>query len=311
MEATKRKRVKTVFGTNEVPHLWANQSVDYARNAQGNLYFRGDTIYSYGSHFPMARLIGGNRVLVSTRGYSSTTAGHLSSVRSAVRHMDILLVHNVMADGVDSHLTNVSKMIETIEELAGKMSRARQNKDYYKSEIVKVQLTLKQYVEIMDIEKHLDAVQLEFLKDSYFDVESPEYVSTLSDRVTRRAEAIIARDKIRKEQEKKEAKKSLKRWLNGEYVGSRIFDVLQTGPMLRLSGDMVETSMGAKVPVAEARLLAKVVDKVEQSKENLKPEDMRIGHYTINLITTTGDIVAGCHKIKAKEIKRFRKVMGW
>ena len=49
------KRQKHVFDTGEVSHLWANRAQDEARNRQGNLYFTGDTIYSYGSHFPIAR----------------------------------------------------------------------------------------------------------------------------------------------------------------------------------------------------------------------------------------------------------------
>lgn len=49
------KRVKQVYPTNEIPHLWAHKTQSNARNAQGNLYFDGDTIYSYGSHFAIAR----------------------------------------------------------------------------------------------------------------------------------------------------------------------------------------------------------------------------------------------------------------
>ena len=49
------KRKKHVFDTGEIPHLWAHRTQEDARNRQGNLYFTGDTIYSYGSHFPIAR----------------------------------------------------------------------------------------------------------------------------------------------------------------------------------------------------------------------------------------------------------------
>jgi len=50
-----KKRKKLVFDTGEIPHLWAHRTQEEARNRQGNLYFTGDTIYSYGSHFPIAR----------------------------------------------------------------------------------------------------------------------------------------------------------------------------------------------------------------------------------------------------------------
>ena len=87
-EAKERKRQRNVFPTNEIPHLWAHQVQNSARSAQGNFYFIGDTIYSYGSHFPIARRVtnsaGKAAVLMTTRTYSVTTAGHVHMVRMAI-----------------------------------------------------------------------------------------------------------------------------------------------------------------------------------------------------------------------------------
>src|SRR6267154_4925390 len=91
-EAKTRKRKKTVFDTGEIPHLWAHKVQENARNAHGNLYFDGETIYSYGSHFPIARHVVNNptkknpkpAVLFTTPSYSVTTSGHISAVRSAI-----------------------------------------------------------------------------------------------------------------------------------------------------------------------------------------------------------------------------------
>lgn len=47
--------MKTVFtDISQVAHLWANQLQESARNS-GNYYFNGDAIYSYGSHFMIAK----------------------------------------------------------------------------------------------------------------------------------------------------------------------------------------------------------------------------------------------------------------
>ena len=82
------KRKKYVFDTGEIPHLWAHRTQEKARNRQGNLYFTSDTIYSYGSHFPIARHVvseGDERaVLFTTATYSVTTSSHCSAVRSAI-----------------------------------------------------------------------------------------------------------------------------------------------------------------------------------------------------------------------------------
>jgi hypothetical protein len=102
-QAKTRKRAKHVFGTGEVPHLWAHKVQASARNAQSNLYFENDTIFSYGSHFPIARHVLDNptnrnpqsAVLFTTRSYSNTTSGHISAVRSAIpKDVPVFHVYN-------------------------------------------------------------------------------------------------------------------------------------------------------------------------------------------------------------------------
>ncbi len=83
-----KKRKKCVFDTGEIPHLWVHRTQDEAGNRQGNLYFTGNTIYSYGPHFPIARHVtneaGERAVLLTTATYSVTTSSHCSAVRSAI-----------------------------------------------------------------------------------------------------------------------------------------------------------------------------------------------------------------------------------
>lgn len=57
-----------------------------------NLYIEGDTIYSYGRHFPIARRLSpeeqsktGLKYVFNKYGYSNTTAKHKSHVRCAIR----------------------------------------------------------------------------------------------------------------------------------------------------------------------------------------------------------------------------------
>jgi hypothetical protein len=45
----------TRYVREDVAHVWAHQLQSHARNKRGNFYFQGDTIYSYGSHFPIAK----------------------------------------------------------------------------------------------------------------------------------------------------------------------------------------------------------------------------------------------------------------
>jgi len=48
-------RTRNVYPSDMVAHLWANKSQDSARESGGRFYFVGDTIYSYGAHFPSPR----------------------------------------------------------------------------------------------------------------------------------------------------------------------------------------------------------------------------------------------------------------
>ncbi len=91
--------MRTVIRSVEVPHLWAHKVQPYARSkGTGNLFFGDDTIYSYGTHFPIARHVTNSRgesaVLFTTRTRSVTTAKHIRMVRAAIP--DNVTVFNVV-----------------------------------------------------------------------------------------------------------------------------------------------------------------------------------------------------------------------
>lgn len=83
------------MNNDQVAHLWANKSRQQAKGS--NVFFEGNTIYSYGHHFPMARLYKGV-VLYTTGSYSVTTAKHLSIVRRACSHLTVFNVDDVSAE---------------------------------------------------------------------------------------------------------------------------------------------------------------------------------------------------------------------
>lgn len=72
---------------------WAKRITDPSLRelaARGSVFAQGDTIYSYGTHFPMATVYRDNKgrarfVLVNGDTYSVTTSGHQSMVRGVIR----------------------------------------------------------------------------------------------------------------------------------------------------------------------------------------------------------------------------------
>jgi len=104
--------MKTVVSPSEVAHLWANKVQDNARNSNNTIFFRDETIYSYGYHFPIAKHIineqGDQAVLFTTRSYSNTTAKHIGKVHSACSHTRIIRVPRPD----DTFSSNVEVMIK-------------------------------------------------------------------------------------------------------------------------------------------------------------------------------------------------------
>ena len=122
-------RTRHVYPVDMVAHLWAHKAQESARNG-GNFYFDGDTIYSYGSHFPIARHVEtrrGRAVLFTTRDYSVTTSGHKWTVLGACKHLTVFHVQ---------HPTDTDRKAQFAEyrerylDLARKYSRARSNKPW-------------------------------------------------------------------------------------------------------------------------------------------------------------------------------------
>ena len=123
--------MKTVFSdVSQVTHLWANQLQDNAKNSGHNFFFSGKTIYSYGYHFPIAKHVtndnGQSCVLFTERSYSLTTAKHISVVRQAVNHKDIVYCYSPES----SHEEHFKHWLRNAESVAKSLLSARKPEKY-------------------------------------------------------------------------------------------------------------------------------------------------------------------------------------
>jgi hypothetical protein len=302
------KRKKHVFDTGEIPHLWAHRTQDEARNRQGNLYFTSDTIYSYGSHFPIARHLtseaGERAVLFTTGTYSVTTSSHCSAVRSAIPSgVPVFHVPNVCHgrySGVDldadDHTSNLSDYGERVENHVITSARARSS---YTKEW-----------------NHQQAVGLRDEAIAYcafFGLPTPNIpeVSELdSDALTaiRKREAKRAAEKA--EKTKRQRMEALVRqheliaqWRAGRYAGC-LYDV---PTMLRIEGDEMVTSRGARFPVSHAKRALAFVRKVRESGKAYvrNGHTIHLGPYALDRIEADGTVKAGCHVVSWAEIERI------
>lgn len=80
---------KCITDDREIAHLWAHQVQKEAYKPNYSFYFEGKSIYSYGSHFEIARLVDVPHednpvVLFNNQTYSMSTSVHQNAVRSAI-----------------------------------------------------------------------------------------------------------------------------------------------------------------------------------------------------------------------------------
>src|ERR1039457_3060700 len=302
------KRKKHVFDTGEIPPLWAHRTQDEARNRQGNLYFTGDTIYSYGSHFPIARHVaneaGERGVLLTTATYSVTTSSHCSAVRSAIPSgVPVFHVPNVCHGRysgsdltADDHAGNLADYAERIEKHVITSARARSS-----------------YAKTWNNQHAGHLRDQAFAYCAFFGLpvpNIPEVPEIDSDALTaiRKREAKRASEKA--EQTKREWAEALVRqqeliakWRTSEYHGC-LYDI---PPMLRIVGDEVVTSRGARFPISHAKRALAFIRRVRESGQAYvrNGHTIHLGPYALDRIEPDGTVKAGCHVVSWEEIERI------
>lgn len=293
--------MRHVYPNHEIPHLWAHQSQDKARNSTGSLYFEGQTIYSYGSHFPIARhvtnLRGEKAVLFTTVNHSVTTSSHCSAVAHAIP-LSVPVFHVPYLrsgwDELPDTADNVESYVRRISELLAKAKRARTNRDWLEREALALREELRGYLAFFDLiavalpeSDELDALETWIKGHEEGERQRREEAARIAEQVRRRDQA-----------------EQIQRFLAGDPYASYIAGV---SPMLRVVADEVETSLGARFPRAHAiRGLAFVRAVRASGREYVSNgHAIHLGNYAIDRIEPDGTVHAGCHVVKWEEIERI------
>lgn len=300
--------MKRVVSNDEIAHLWFHQTQPEARNAKRSYYFEGDTIYSYGRHFPIARHVEtkrGKAVLFTTESRSITTTGHTFRVRSAIPNATLTFYVPSFPEpdspkDATSHKDNFAYFAREIETALGKSARARKSWaiESYHGRAGWLVEQCKGYCK-------------------FFALRVPK-LPTVSPLNSEGMEKIKAKEAERKAAERKEnarlaaeraehERTKCDRWRAGEYVGS----LYNVPVMLRIGlvggESVVETSRGARVPVSHALLGLAFVRKVVKSGVEYvrNGHTFHLGTFPVDRIETDGTLHAGCHVISFAEIERL------
>jgi hypothetical protein len=86
--------VRSRFDNGMTAHVWAQHSQTFGQSGNGNFYFEGRALYSYGRHYvagylapAVGDLSGVGLALINSDSNSVTTAGHVSDAAGASRHL--------------------------------------------------------------------------------------------------------------------------------------------------------------------------------------------------------------------------------
>lgn len=115
-----------------VAHLWANEKQESANGS--NFYFEGESIYSYGRHFEVGRIVRNKRgekaYLINDTYYSSTTSKHQYYVREAIPTGSKVFYVECNISYCIGNMLFVTNMLECIKDAIEKYKKARTELSY-------------------------------------------------------------------------------------------------------------------------------------------------------------------------------------
>lgn len=373
---------RQVFPTAEIPHKWAHQTQESARNPQGNLYFRGPTIYSYRDSWPLARIYRNKKsgvtstgcvlVLTNSEKYSNTTAQHQYAVERAATHLAQIAVPYPAPRFEGSkletaaHKENLAYFEKAMQRALEKAERATTEDKVrnYANRANALHKDMADYMMFFGIRRKMPAL-LSFAAafERARRIENPDPAS-LDKRERDRAKRAAATDAVTEyRQEMARSMQAAGHWISsrafrnaarwktalensmrrskngsdfyahqalrsdwrlfGAFSGASDYSRVPGDVMLRIREDSpregaeIETSLGARVPVAAAPMVWRIVEGVRNAKlgaaRNLREglaQRIMVGDYPLDRIDADGTLHAGCHTIPYSELASVARQLG-
>ena len=277
--------MRTKFSSNrELAHIWANNDDPTVYKTANSVSCQFNRFFSYNTC--IAEIVG-DSVIFNIHSYSNTTAKHQSLLYSAMHGKNIIALDipplnlkTLVFTQNDFNQVIVEHSHRKIAELLVKSYKARLNSEHYKASAYKIGENLKAYANLLGLD--------------YSPLDLSEYQNSAleADKVRK------AQEKIRKAEKIKEQAESLEKWR----AGADIRAYFET-TALRIKGDEIETSKGAKVPVEHAIRAFPLLVRLHKGENSidLSAHSIKLGHYTVNRVEKDR-LIVGCHSIPFNEI---------
>lgn len=273
--------MRTVLrNTDEVIHVFAQQTQSEGRNQSGSIFFYDKKIYSYGYHYLLGQFIDKDTILINDKGYSVTTAKHINSLSGATSHKRQFFKTKCELEFV----------YPKIKDYLQKLPRATKNKGYYLREIFSLYKSLNEYLEYTKTKTKVSKLK------EYKELK--KIVSRLEIDKEQILLEVAEQNKKRYQRQQEKQKEQIQDFRIHEK--SYLHNLPQS--LLRLSLDKtnVETSKGVKIEVKKAKVLYKLIEAGKDIK------GFKLDYYTV--IGIKDNILKiGCHNIPLQEINTIGK----
>lgn len=299
-----RQKLTGLTSNSKVAHAYT-YAEKHEFGGTANFYFRDDVIYSYGSHFPIAKKVRSKsgeivHVLFTESSYSISTSKHISMAQQAIRqHEQIFCITDIdFFDALKECKAQLQNMIEVTPKIA--RARAEWKIDDYTRQVLSSLGTIRTVAKYYKISSKLPKYIKELLKlDSADVITSMQGVAAKSEAAKKREEAKLAKARAKRQaKQMQDLKVGIDEWKSGTKAS------IDTGfiglDFLRLSADglEIETTQQISIPSQEFTRLIKLYDagKIVGAKV--------ADNYTV--LASNGTVKIGCHNIPKEEILEIR-----
>ncbi len=298
--------MKTVFRSKEIAHVWANEAAPYG-NSPASTRFDGDRFYSFATVIAnRIRHRGKVAYVVDSSTFSSFTSKHQGRVLQAIRNTSRVFHVHCGKRGQQLEFTPQSLRDYYMNEFKQMMDLPKSRYKFKQAEaLIHAASRLKSASEVCAYFGIGGCHKIErMLLKLDDDLESAHKL--VAERIQSRNAARIEAERIAKEKAEKEDAEKIPKWLAGENV----ILSYRCGPLMRVEGDEVVTSRGARVPIEHCKRSLLFCFSMREKGWHRNGHSHHVGHYQIEDISQE-EVVVGCHHFKWPELERFGKQMGW
>lgn len=327
--------MQRVFDNGMVAHVWAQgkQSSGYSHNR--NFSFDGARLISYST--TIARFVKpeelrkgyqGRVALLTSRSYSMTTEGkHKNAARRAllnmpgVRYFTVDDIGDAPPYGKFDAVRAFRDLLNEYKEEVARMKRrvSKPPSEWHRDSLAILIEIMGEFVQAFVIPARLAQATPNANADFADVCETWERRYNTPEKRAAREARERAREAAREIERKAQYERmteSREAWIAGGERGysiyGRAFSDENGGALLRVKGDVLETSWGADVPLPHAVRAFKFIAECRERGQEFRPNGrtIHVGHFTVDHISADGTLRAGCHVIHWPEIERIARSLG-